>query len=34
VSQSVDGKPTEEWTVNTYKVNPTLKPESFVKKGS
>jgi hypothetical protein len=34
VSQSVDGKPTEEWTVSTYKVNPNLKPESFVKKGS
>jgi hypothetical protein len=34
MTQSVDGKPTEEWTVNAFKVNPNLKPESFVKKGS
>ena len=33
-TQSVEGKPTEEWTVTSYKVNPSLKPESFVKKGS
>ena len=33
-TQSVEGKPTEEWTVTSYKVNPNLKPESFVKKGS
>jgi hypothetical protein len=33
-TQSVDGKPTEEWTVTSYKVNPNLKPESFVKKGA
>jgi hypothetical protein len=33
-SQSVDGKATEEWTVSQFKVNPNLKPESFVKKGS
>jgi hypothetical protein len=32
VSQSVDGKPTEEWTVGQFKVNPNLKPESFAKK--
>jgi hypothetical protein len=34
ITQSVDGKPTEEWTVGAFKVNPTLKPEAFVKKGS
>ena len=34
MTQSVDGKATEEWTVNTFKVNPNLKPEAFVKKGS
>jgi len=33
-TQSVEGKPTEEWTVTSYKVNPNLKTESFVKKGS
>ena len=33
-TQSVEGKPTEEWTVTSYKVNPSLKPESFVTKGS
>jgi hypothetical protein len=32
MSQSVDGKPTEEWTVSQFKVNPNLKPESFAKK--
>jgi hypothetical protein len=31
ISQSVDGKPTEEWTVSEFKVNPNLKPESFAK---
>jgi hypothetical protein len=31
-TQSVDGKATEEWTVSAFKVNPNLKPESFVKK--
>ena len=31
-SQSVEGKPTEEWTVSEFKVNPNLKPESFAKK--
>ena len=34
LTQSVDGKPTEEWTVSAFKINPNLKPESFVKKGS
>jgi hypothetical protein len=34
ITQSVDGKPAEEWTVSGFKINPTLKPESFVKKGS
>ena len=34
LTQSVDGKPTEEWTVTQYKLNPNLKPESFAKKGS
>jgi hypothetical protein len=32
VSQSIEGKPTEEWTVSQFKVNPNLKPESFTKK--
>jgi hypothetical protein len=32
MSQSVEGKPTEEWTVSQFKVNPKLKPESFTKK--
>ena len=32
MSQSVEGKPTEEWTVSQFKVNPNLKPESFAKK--
>jgi hypothetical protein len=32
MSQSVEGKPTEEWTVSQFKVNPNLKPESFTKK--
>jgi hypothetical protein len=32
MSQSVEGKPTEEWTVSEFKVNPNLKPESFAKK--
>ncbi len=32
MSQSVEGKPTEEWTISQFKVNPNLKPESFAKK--
>ncbi len=32
MSQSVEGKPTEEWTVSQFEVNPNLKPESFAKK--
>jgi hypothetical protein len=32
MTQSVEGKPTEEWTVSEFKVNPNLKPESFAKK--
>jgi hypothetical protein len=32
ITQSVNGKPTEEWTITDYKVNPNLKPESFAKK--
>jgi hypothetical protein len=32
MTQSVDGKATEEWTIGTFKVNPALKPETFVKK--
>ena len=32
MSQSVEGKPTEEWTVSQFKINPNLKPESFAKK--
>ena len=34
ITTSADGKVTEEWTIDKYKVNPALKPESFVKKGS
>jgi hypothetical protein len=33
MTQSVGGKPTEEWTVSEFKVNPNLKPEAFAKKG-
>ena len=32
ITQSVDGKATEEWTISQYKVNPKLKPDTFVKK--
>jgi hypothetical protein len=34
ITTGANGKVTEEWTVDKYKVNPVLKPESFVKKGS
>jgi hypothetical protein len=29
ITRSVDGKPTEEWTFKTIKVNPAFKPETF-----
>jgi hypothetical protein len=29
---SLDGQPNEEWTVEKYKVNPTIKPETWEKK--
>jgi len=32
ITQSVDGKATEEWTISQYKVNPKMKPDTFVKK--
>lgn len=32
ITQSVNGKPTEEWIIDRYRVNPNLKPESFAKK--
>ena len=32
LTQSVDGKATEEWTITQYKVNPKMKPDTFVKK--
>ena len=32
ITQSVNGKPTEEWTISEYKVNPTFKPDAFTKK--
>ena len=32
MTQSVNGKPTEEWTISEYKVNPTFKPDTFTKK--
>jgi hypothetical protein len=34
IETSLEGEPNEEWTVEKYKLNPALKPESFVKKGS
>jgi hypothetical protein len=34
ITTSANGNATEEWTVEKYKLNPALKPESFVKKGS
>ena len=34
ITTSANGNVTEEWTIDTFKVNPALKPESFVKKGS
>jgi hypothetical protein len=33
MTQSVGGKPFEEWTVSEFKVNPNLKPDAFAKKG-
>ena len=32
IIQTVDGKPTEEWTINRYQVNPRLNAELFDKK--
>ena len=32
VTQSVEGRPTEEWTVSEFKINPALEAEHFVKK--
>lgn len=32
VDQSVDGQPAEEWTVEKYRVNPSIKNELFDKK--
>jgi hypothetical protein len=34
LTTAANGNVTEEWTVDKIKVNPSLKPESFVKKGS
>lgn len=34
VTTGANGKVTEEWTIDRFKLNPALKPESFVKKGS
>ena len=34
MSRSVDGKPTEEIEIKSYKANPTLDPQMFEKKGS
>jgi hypothetical protein len=34
VTTGVNGNVTEEWSIEKFKVNPALKPESFVKKGS
>lgn len=32
IDQSVDGTPSEEWTVEKYRVNPSLKADFFTKK--
>ncbi len=32
VTQSIDGQPSEEWTLEKVKVNPAIKPEMFEKK--
>jgi hypothetical protein len=32
ITQSVNGRPTEEWTISEYRVNPTFKPDAFTKK--
>ena len=32
IETSLDGEPNEEWTIEKYKVNPTIKPESWHKK--
>lgn len=29
ITRSIDGKPSEEWTFKTFKVNPTFKPDTF-----
>ena len=34
ITTGANGNVTEEWTIEKFKVNPALKPESFVKKGS
>ena len=32
IETSLDGEPNEEWTIEKYKVNPTIKPETWIKK--
>ena len=32
IETSLDGEPNEEWTVEKYKVNPTIKPDTWEKK--
>ena len=32
ISRSIDGKPTEEWTFKTIKINPAFKPDTFTAK--
>jgi hypothetical protein len=34
ITTSANGNVTEEWTIDRIKVNPSLKPDAFVKKGS
>ena len=34
ITTGANGNVTEEWTIEKFKINPALKPESFVKKGS
>ena len=32
IETSLDGEPSEEWTIEKYKVNPTIKPDTWTKK--
>ena len=32
IETELDGQPNEEWTIEKYKVNPTIKPDTWEKK--